>query len=37
MDTVEGAVAAGAYNTHISTHAILPQLVPHVVNNFFFL
>lgn len=37
MDTVEGVVAAGANNTQIFTHAILPQLVPHVVNNFFFM
>lgn len=39
MDTVEVvvAVAAGANITQIFIHAILPQLVPHVVNNFFFM
>lgn len=37
MDTVEGVVAVGARSTQIFTHAILPQLVPHIVNNFFFM
>lgn len=37
MDTVEGVVAVGARNTQIFTHAILPQLIPHIVNNFFFM
>lgn len=37
MDTVEGVVAVGATNTQIFTHAILPQLVPHIVNYFFFM
>lgn len=37
MDTVEGVVAVGANNTQIFSHAILPQLVPHIVNNFFFM
>ena len=37
MDTIEGIVAVGANNTQIFTHAILPQLIPHIVNNFFFM
>jgi phosphonate transport system permease protein len=35
MDTVEGVVAVGANNTQIFSHAILPQILPHIVNNFF--
>lgn len=37
MDTVEGVVSVGANNIQIFTHAILPQLTPHIVNNFFFM
>ena len=37
MDTVEGVVAVGANNIQIFTHAIFPQLVPHIVNDFFFM
>jgi phosphonate transport system permease protein len=36
-DTLEGVVAVGANNTQIFIHAIVPQLVPHIVNNFFFM
>jgi len=37
MDTVEGVVAVGANGTQIFSHAILPQIMPHLVNNFFFM
>ena len=37
MDSVEGVVATGANGTQIFTHAILPQVLPHLVNNFFFM
>ena len=37
MDSVEGVVAVGANGTQIFSHAILPQVLPHLVNNFFFM
>lgn len=37
MDSVEGVVVTGANGTQIFTHAILPQVLPHLVNNFFFM
>ena len=37
MDSVEGVVAVGANSTQMFTHAILPQVLPHIVNNFFFM
>lgn len=37
MESVEGVVAVGANGTQIFSHAILPQVLPHLVNNFFFM
>ncbi len=37
MDSVEGVVAVGANATQIFSHAILPQVFPYLVNNFFFM
>lgn len=37
MDSVEGVVAVGANGMQIFSHAILPQILPHLVNNFFFM
>jgi phosphonate transport system permease protein len=37
MDTVEGVVSVGASRIQIFTHAVLPQVLPHIVNNFFFM
>jgi phosphonate transport system permease protein len=37
METVEGVVSVGASRIQIFTHAVLPQVLPHVVNNFFFM
>jgi len=37
MDSVEGVIAVGANGTQIFSHAILPQVLPHLVNNFFFM
>lgn len=37
METVEGVVSVGASRIQIFTHAILPQVLPHIVNNFFFM
>lgn len=37
MDSVEGVVAVGANGTQIFSHAIFPQVLPHLVNNFFFM
>jgi len=37
MATVEGVVAVGANRVQVFNHAILPQVLPHLVNNFFFM
>jgi phosphonate transport system permease protein len=37
MDSVEGVVSVGANNAQMFSHAILPQVLPHIVNNFFFM
>jgi phosphonate transport system permease protein len=37
MESVEGVVAAGANGIQVFSHAILPQVLPHFVNSFFFM
>lgn len=37
MNTVEGVVSVGANGMQIFSHAILPQVLPYLVNNFFFM
>ena len=37
MDSVEGVVAVGANSTQMFSHGVLPQILPHIVNNFFFM
>lgn len=37
IDTIEGVVAVGANRIQVFSHAVIPQILPHIVNNFFFM